>query len=325
MLFPSCLYVWALAILAGTICAYNLKDDYTRNGYADFFDDFNFWTDGDPTNGTVDYVDQQSAWNNGLIGNGGNIYLGVDHANVASGRGRKSVRLTSKATYNPGTLIVADITHMPETCGTWPSFWTTSATAYWPQEGEIDIVEQVNNAKHNRISIHVSDKQGRCYVDPNIDQTAERDRFTECSEETNLGCNVNDRRENSFGSGFNNNNGGVYAMEWTAWAVKVWFFPRDSIPTGDHGPLGSWPEPSEWGTPTSVFRSSEGDGCDLNKHFKNQKIVINTTFCGWASAAWESSGCKASTGWEKCEEYVWWNWSAFGDAFWTFNSLKVFT
>jgi hypothetical protein len=112
MLFSSCLYLWALAILAGTTCAYNLKDDYTRNGYADFFDDFSFWTDGDPTNGTVDYVDQQSAWNNGLIGNGGNIYLGVDHANVASGRGRKSVRLTSKATYNPGTLVVADIDHM---------------------------------------------------------------------------------------------------------------------------------------------------------------------------------------------------------------------
>lgn len=91
---------------------YSLANDYTGNNYADFFGKFTFWTDADPTNGYVDYVSQDDAWSDGLIGNGGNIYLGVDTTNVASGSGRKSVRLTSTDTYNPGTLFVADIAHM---------------------------------------------------------------------------------------------------------------------------------------------------------------------------------------------------------------------
>ena len=92
--------------------AYILKDDYTSNSYVDFFSKFQFDTFNDPTHGYVDYVNQDSAWTNGLIGNWGNIYLGVDHTNVASGRGRKSVRLTSKTAYNINSLFVVDVAHM---------------------------------------------------------------------------------------------------------------------------------------------------------------------------------------------------------------------
>ena len=47
--------------------------------------------------------------------------LSVDSSNVASGRGRKSVRLTSKASYNYA-LIVIDIGHMSaDICGVWPA------------------------------------------------------------------------------------------------------------------------------------------------------------------------------------------------------------
>lgn len=112
MKFKSCFSLWAFASLMVTTHAYSLKDDFTKNGYASFFGDFDFWTNDDPTHGYVDYVNEKSAWNHGLIGNGGNIYLGADHTDVASGRGRRAVRLTSKATYSPGTLIVADIVHM---------------------------------------------------------------------------------------------------------------------------------------------------------------------------------------------------------------------
>lgn len=92
--------------------AYSIKDDYTGNNYADFFNMFNFETMDDPTGGYVDYVSEKDAWDNGLIGNGGNIYLGVDHTNDASGRGRMSTRITSKASYDINTLFVADIAYM---------------------------------------------------------------------------------------------------------------------------------------------------------------------------------------------------------------------
>jgi hypothetical protein len=112
MVFYSKFPVLASVLLSASAYSYTLKDDYTKNNFANFFGASDFWTAEDPTHGYVDYVNQQDAWSNGLIGNGGNIYLGVDHKNVASGRGRKSVRLTSKPTYSPGTLFVADIADM---------------------------------------------------------------------------------------------------------------------------------------------------------------------------------------------------------------------
>jgi hypothetical protein len=109
-------------------------------------------------------------------------------------------------------------------------------------------------------------------------------------------------------------------MEWTASHIRVYFFPRSSIPSGDSGPLGKSPDPSKWGQPASSF-----EGCDFNAHVKEQRIIINTDFCGtWASGTWTSSGCAASTGVGDCETYVRNNPAAFKDAFWTFNGLKVF-
>ncbi|KAG9663095.1 hypothetical protein KCU64_g1535, partial [Aureobasidium melanogenum] len=111
------------------------KVDFTGNDYKDFFNKFSYWTDADPTKGFVNYVDQDSAWQNGLIGNGRNIYIGVDHTSVAPQHGRKSVRMTSKSAFNPGTLIVADISHMhividTTLCGNWADgTWASSGCA----------------------------------------------------------------------------------------------------------------------------------------------------------------------------------------------------
>lgn len=46
-----------------------------------------------------------------------------------------------------------DLTHMPEGCGTWPAFWTVTADQ-WPQGGEIDIIEGVNDQGNNLVSLH---------------------------------------------------------------------------------------------------------------------------------------------------------------------------
>ncbi|KAH0357474.1 hypothetical protein KCU83_g692, partial [Aureobasidium melanogenum] len=316
---PAILAILSCATLA---TSHALKEDFTGNDYKDFFNKFSYWTDADPTKGFVNYVDQDSAWQNGLIGNGRNIYIGVDHTSVAPQHGRKSVRMTSKSAFNPGTLIVADISHMPETCGTWPAFWTTSRTPHWPQEGEIDIIEQANGAHYNQMSIHLSEKQGQCNVDKDPWMRASKDRWGDCSEEGQKGCNANDPRGNSFGGGFNQNGGGVYAMEWTWSHIRIWFFPRHSIPSGASGPMGDKPDPAVWGQPTPSF---EGADCELNSHFKNQHIVIDTTLCGiWAGGTSATSGCAASTGFKTCEDYVKNKPEDFRSAFWTFKYLRVF-
>lgn len=114
MTLPPILLLLLLTFFLPTLTSatYILKDDYTASSYAEFFDKFTFWTDEDPTEGYVDYVSEQDAWEHGLIGNGGHIYLGVDHENLAWGRGRKSVRLTSKEAYDSGMVVVADVMHM---------------------------------------------------------------------------------------------------------------------------------------------------------------------------------------------------------------------
>ncbi|PYH98009.1 hypothetical protein BO71DRAFT_438425 [Aspergillus ellipticus CBS 707.79] len=274
---------------------YLLRDDYTQNNYAEFFSKFGFWTASDPTNGLVNYVSESAAWANGLIGNGGNIYLGVDHTNK------------------------------PDVCGTWPAFWTTASSNDWPQEGEIDIKEEANNAQNNQMSLHISKTQGECVIRSDTSMIAARGRWGDCTEEDTRGCDANDPRTNSFGTGFNYNGGGVYAMEWKAEWVRIWVFPRSEIPSGASGPLGSSPDPSAWGTPTTSFESQHGADCNLSTHVRNQRIIIDTTFCGqWASGTWLISGCAASTGYSTCEAYVKDVPTAFRHAFWTINSVKTY-
>jgi hypothetical protein len=53
-----------------------------------------------------------------------------------------SVRIISMKTFYHG-LVIADFDRMPFGCSVWPSFWLVGPN--WPNNGEIDIVEGVNN------------------------------------------------------------------------------------------------------------------------------------------------------------------------------------
>lgn len=68
------------------------------------------------------YLDRSVAQKQGLISTDkGTVYMGVDSKEIASGRGRKSVRIETKKTYEGG-LITIDVKHMPGgICGTWPA------------------------------------------------------------------------------------------------------------------------------------------------------------------------------------------------------------
>lgn len=98
---------------------------------------------------------------------------------------------------------------------------------------------------------------------------------------SNAGCGIESSSASSFGTPFNGGGGGVYAMEWTTSSIKIWFFPRNSIPADLAA--GNAPDPSKWSTPQASFQG----GCDIGRHFVNHQIVIDTTFCGdWAGAVW---------------------------------------
>jgi hypothetical protein len=337
---------------------YMLTDDLT---YKNFFPAFDFFSDDDPTKGFVKYQNQEDAIKQGLVGyleDTKSVFMGVDYANKAT-VGRASVRLESKKSWNYG-LLIADIRHMPSSqCGTWPAFWLLSSSVEWPKGGEIDILEGVNDYQSNSVTLHTS--KG-CIIDNSTaaeggfgaiggDTNAP---FTglmstdDCDvaapdQEKNVGCSIHapdttsDIRsgggsgssENSgaallpsYGTEFNEAQGGVYAIEWTVTGITVWFFPRDSPGfTENFSSNTTTPEPSIWGTPMAHFG---GSGCDFSERFKDLQIIFNTAFCGeWAGAEWDKS-CAKKTGVATCNEYVRENPEVFKEAYWEVAGLQWF-
>ena len=134
------------------------------------------------------------------------------------------------------------------------------------------------------------------------------------------GCGVYDVRTDTYGTGFNTN-GRIVAMEWTDDAIKVWSWSRGSEPSDiqSGSPL---PGSSAWGLPAQVF---SGADANIPANFKNHKIMVDTTFCGdFAEAVWASEGCAASTQYDTCAAFVAGNPTAFVNAYWEINSIKVY-
>lgn len=194
-----------------------------------------------------------------------------------------------------------------------PAFWTVGPD--WPNGGEIDIFEGVNDQLANFQTLHTGPG---CSISDNGGFSGKLTHASCVSSGLdNTGCQIAAENSNSYGAGFNANGGGVYATEWTSSCINVWFFPRGSIPTDV---LGASPDPSSWGTPSAKF---QGD-CDMSKSFVDQQIVFDTTFCGdWAGKTWASSSCSQKA--DTCDSYVQNNPAAFADAYWSINALKVYT
>jgi len=138
-------------------------------------------------------------------------------------------------------------------------------------------------------------------------------------QSNNAGCGITTTNTNTYGPGLNAIQGGVYATEWTSTNISIWFFPRNAIPRDiTYGR----PNPSiqNWGEPLAQFQGA----CDLDSHVKDQQIVFDDTFCGdWAGNVWQYYPACAPLA-SSCNAYVANNPSAFTQAYWTINSLKVY-
>jgi len=303
----------AIVCLAGIAnSAYTLKDTYD---HTNFFEDFTFFTDADPTDGFVKFASPSTAKSSGLVGYYNDaVYMGVDHTTMNPAGGRGAVRVSSNKAYTKG-LFIADIVHMPNsTCGVWPAFWTFGPS--WPSSGEIDILEGVNDQKTDLVTLHTS---SGCTMQSTGALLSSKLENGDCGAESgHIGCGTSTTNTAGYGTGFNAIGGGVYAMEWTSQAIKVYFFPRTSIPSDI---TSGTPNPASWTQPVAVF---SGNGCNIDQHFQNHNIVFDTTFCGqWAGQVWDKSpACKALA--PTCDKYVAANPRDFESAFWLVNSVKVY-
>jgi len=308
---------------------WNLVADWSGNT---FFDNFNFWTWNDPTHGTVDFQSPSDAWNSGLISvdSNGHAFMRVDTTQNVQG-GRKAIRIHGNLVFTGG-MVLMDAYHMPTGCGTWPAWWQNGPN--WPLGGEIDILEGVNAFEQNQVSLHT----GRgCTMPSNLNNnmlatlTTGNYNSYDCSSDNtaNQGCGARDEVDTtSYGTGFNNNKGGVYAMKWDKSGIAVWFFARGKIPSDI---TNDTPDPSTWGTPVANFPS---DDCAPYTYFYDHYNIFDTTFCGdWAGAdsvwnyagyAGQSQSCAAMTGYSTCSDYVLNSGSSFSEAYWEIASVKYF-
>ncbi|KAF7970654.1 hypothetical protein HWV62_23350 [Athelia sp. TMB] len=285
-----------------------------------FLSAFSFQAISDPTHGFVTYVTESAAQSAGLISSTSSSFrFGADHTTVLSptGAGRKSVRIQSNAAYETH-VAVFNVNHMPEGCGTWPAIWEVEGSD-WPNGGEIDIVEGVNNVGPNQITLHTGPG---CSIPASGVSQYGTTVTTDCNanDNNNSGCGVKSPDTNSYGPAFNAAGGGWYAMERTNNGISVWFWSRNSpnIPAALSSGASTI-NTSGWGEPTAFFPNTD---CDIATSFGPANIVINLTFCGdWAgnSNVYASSGCPST-----CNAYVAANPSAFANAYFDFASVKIY-
>ncbi|WVF71645.1 hypothetical protein IAT40_006453 [Kwoniella sp. CBS 6097] len=308
----------------------------------DFYNGFDYFTADDPTAGYVNYVSKSAAQKEGLVDvqSGNTFLMRADSSNIPTGRGRDSIRITSKDQFADGVYIL-DLNHMPVGCGTWPAFWTVTKNG-WPKGGEIDILEGANglpsstSAAYNAttglsanpnpqvanvVALHTSDTctiTGGTYMNGQVGET-------QCSAYVsgNTGCGIKmtGNANGTYGAPFNAVGGGWYAM-WrdleNSGGVYVYYWPRDSasVPEDVRNPNTATTNVAEWGVPSANLSVPT-----CKKDFGKHVIVFDLTFCGdYAGATYTATGCPGS-----CASFVRSNPAAFSEAYWSLNSLRVYT
>ncbi|KAK7470139.1 hypothetical protein VKT23_001579 [Stygiomarasmius scandens] len=290
-----------------------------------FLEGFTLEAIKDPTHGRVNYVDAATAQKLNLTYATEDRFIArADSTTVLDpdGLGRNSFRMQSKREYGNGVMVF-NINHIPEGCGTWPAVWSYSEP--WPTKGEIDVVEGVNNQPYS---------QGTLHTLPICNMTEKRWQKgstinTNCdySVNFNAGCGVAYSSRRSFGPGFNANGGGWYAVERTDEFIKIWFWDRDDVFVPPEVRFGAdFIVTDFWGKPEAFFPNTM---CDIEELFGDHNIIINLTFCGdWAGNAYLGSGCPVqltnSTSIATCEDYVNNNPEAFENAYFDFSWVKVY-
>jgi hypothetical protein len=228
----------------------------------------------------------------------------VDNTNwLAEGTNRNSVRITSNTPFKKGQILILDAAHMPYGCGTWPAFWTVGNN--WPYGGEIDIVEGVNNNQKNQMTLHTAPG---CSISPGNMAGTILQNSCDAFYNYNTGCGVQDWSTLSYGAGFNQAGGGVFATLWNDDGISIWFFSRNNIPADI---THKNPAPSDWGKPRAFFSS---DDCSMGQFFGDQTIVFDMSLCGdWGNAVYQSDGCPGT-----CSQQVM-NPGSFNEAYWEVN------
>ena len=223
---------------------------------------------------------------------------------------------------------------MPSGLAVWTAFWLTGSNfpsdSTWAAHGEIDIIEGVNSvdlaSSFNTTTLHTNAKPGVAKCDQSGISGISNDGNCESGKDSGCGwgksqvcpyngCGVKSNNNKTFGYGFNQNKGGVYACELTSGGqITVWFFPRSNIPEDI---VSNKPQPDLWPTDNIVsFKPCAGQ-------FKSMQLILNTTLCGeWAGNDYNDG--KGNSGWGSCKGAIEDPRYKLSEAYWLINYVKIF-
>lgn len=316
--------------LSKKVSPWTKATDLRGQALVDFFD---FETENASSQGGLaQYVSTEDAFKENLLQiQDETVYFKVDQTQQVQGL-RKSIRVSSKTSFSPGSLLIIDVKHMPVACGAWPAIWTVAKDGTWPAKGEIDIVEGVNFFTHNSYSAHTKDGFVMHPHGFTSKFMLDADHKNNCGVDAtdNQGCGLRDRRSDAFGEPFNSEGGGVFILDWADRAIWINFYPRNELP--DHIRNGT-PDPSSpWRRhPRAYFTDTSGQ--ETGGYFQDHVLVINTNLCGkWPDGVWsedtsyagQNQTCAAITGADSCANYILNSGSQLGEAYWAINSIEVY-
>lgn len=339
----------------------NLKKYFTTNNYSGLKKDENqvnfkitdktgrnIWSGGlaeyDPTGGNVKYINELKDDYTGenLISINNNLlklelgdpvqdktitdFLHQDESNKVY----PSIRLTSKNSFhnNKQHLFILKA-KLPFGKSLWPAWWLTgtdngeqsSLNKKWPTNGEIDVIELVNEESQFKNVLHMCKSCNSQWKNgPKMNGNNKWGNILDCEGQYNSGCST-DGDTNVFQNltTFENQLGGVFACYWNPKKqsnVKIndndtvdilgtikfyyWDYHEKNLDK-NNGPLSKNPDQSKWEddlltevrywkgeTEETDFNCKE-NGTNTNCNFNNLKMVFNTTVCGdWAGNVFET-------------------------------------
>ncbi|KAK7733027.1 hypothetical protein SLS53_008356 [Cytospora paraplurivora] len=332
---------------------YTLSETYSTD---DFFDNFDYFTDSDPTNGFVTYVSQETAESLNLTyASSSSAVLRVDTSDADSSASSDSSSssdgsggsATSSSQGNQGGQSSQGGQSAPGR--TRRSTATSRNSVRVTSKNQYDSGLFIFDVKHTPYGCGTW--PALWLTDPNnwpahgeIDVMEAVNNGTSGNQmtlHTASGCKMNHKRKQTGTALYKN----CYwdANDEAGCGVKgnTSTFGEDLNTLGGGVTAVEWrpagirmwqferdsipddisnssPDPNSWGEALADFPNT---GCDIGSHFKNQSIVINIDLCGdWAGgSAYSSFDCPSN-----CTDFVANNPSEFTKAYWEFGAFQIY-
>lgn len=236
----------------------------------------------DSTNGAAQYLNKEEALSDEVaVAHETHTILQVGKRGLPMKRKTAKIKTMRSWRY---FLAAVRFTHVPVGCGLWPAFWTNGIGYRWPEGGELDVLEYVNDAP-SRTALHTG-ARNQCQLDAKLLNTPGCPQFPDVNKMSydcttaypkKLGCSSNS--EPLQNPAELNVQPVTFVIEWTEMFVKVFKIPDHAMPADL---LHESPRPREWDQwVISYYPFGRSPGCpNAADLLAPQQLILNIGLCG---------------------------------------------